>query len=138
MEPRMLRLTAFGLVLGVAGPAIAAEADATRYAFVPVLAGTLRLDTQTGEVSLCAAGRDAAACTRVSENIRLTISERAKLEARIDDREARVSDLEKAAREQERASEDAVERVDMLATRMMRHFLGIVRAVKREVRSSEL
>lgn len=131
----MLRLAAIvALTASLLQPASAADPE-TRYVFVPVAEGALRLDTESGEVSLCAPTGEAPSCTRVSENIRLTLSERTKLEARLEALEERVSALETEAEQARAIDADSMDRVDFLATRMMRHFLGIVRAVKHEVRN---
>ncbi len=144
----MLRSVVLALLLALAPPAVAGETEtvAGRYAFVPVAAGALRLDTETGEVSLCVVGNGATVCTRVSENIRLTVGERAKLEAKIADLGAHVSALDARvaaleAREREAvdsADEAAMDRVKVLAAQMMRHFVGAVRAVKDDIGGDEL
>jgi hypothetical protein len=136
----MPRRAALGLLLAIAVPAFAAEPEpsAARYSFVPVAAGALRLDTETGEVSLCVAGAKAPSCTRVSENVRLTVGERAKLEAEIAALETRVAALE--AREQAGGIADEIPmgRVRILAARMFDHFVGAVRAVKHDIEGDEL
>jgi hypothetical protein len=137
--PRFLIL-AF-LVAVVAPSAAAAEGDsvAPRYGFVPVAGGALRLDTETGEVSLCIAGEKAAVCTSVAENVRLTTGERAKLKAKITELDARVAALEASAWETaDRADDAAMDRVKLLAERMMRHFVGAVRGVKHDNEGDEL
>jgi BMFP domain-containing protein YqiC len=144
----MPRFVFLALLLALAPPAVAGETESAtgRYAFVAVAAGALRLDTETGEVSLCVVGDGATICTRVSENIRLTIGERAKLEAKIAELGAHVSALDARvdaleAREREAvdsADEAAMNRVKTLAAQMMRHFVGAVRAVKDDIEGNEL
>lgn len=142
----------------VPGPGLAEESAVGRYAFVPVEAGALRLDTETGEVSLCVGGHRAPSCTRVSENIRLTLGERVKLETRIAELEARVAAtgarvdateqhafqiearvtaIEAREREAEKfAADAAMKRLKVLAAE--RRFVGVVRDVKRNIGSDEL
>lgn len=137
----MPRWAALGLFLAVAAPAAAEpETPVARYAFVPVAAGALRLDTETGEVSLCVGGARAPSCTRVAENVRLTVGERAKLDAKIAALETRVAALEAWQREAARpeAEEEAMGRVKILSARVMSHFVDAVRAVRRDLRGEEL
>jgi hypothetical protein len=137
----------------VPGLGLAQESVAARYAFVPVTEGALRLDIETGEVSLCVGGHRAPSCMRVSENIRMTLGERAKLEARIaateqrvaaiEDHasltEARVAAIETREREAEEfAAAAAMQRLKVLAGEMMRHFVGVVRDVTHNLGSDEL
>jgi hypothetical protein len=144
----------------VPGLGLAQESVGGRYAFVPVTEGALRLDIETGEVSLCVGGHRAPSCTRLSENIRLTLGERAKLEARIAELEARIAAAEQrvaamgehasqtearvaAIETRERETEEfaadaAMQRLKMLAGEMMRHFVGTVRDVTHNLGSDEL
>jgi hypothetical protein len=143
----------------VPGLGLAQEPAGGRYAFVRVAEGALRLDIETGEVSLCVGGHRVPSCTRLSENIRLTLGERAKLEARIAELEAkiaateqrvgtteqyasqtdaRVAAIEIRQREAEEfAADAAMQRVRVLAGEMMRHLAGAVRDVKQNRSSDE-
>ena len=144
----------------VPGLGLAEESVGGRYAFVPVTEGALRLDIETGEVSLCVGGHRAPSCMRLSENIRLTLGERAKLEARIAEleariaatgqrvaamenhaslTEARVAAIETRKRDAEEfAAGAAMQRLKVLAGEMMRHFVGAVRDVTHNPGSDEL
>lgn len=60
------------LLLAVAGPAAAqgpvpAETTAPRFSFAPVDGGALKLDRETGRVSLCAKGPTGFACEAVPD-----------------------------------------------------------------------
>lgn len=158
----MARSAVLALFFAAIVPALglAQEPAGGRYAFAPVAEGALRLDIETGEVSLCVGGHRAPTCTRVSENIRLTLGERVKLEARIAELEARVAATEArvAATEQhafqiearvtaietrqqeaeEFAADAAMQRLKVLAAEMVGRFLGVVRDVKRNIGSDEL
>ena len=144
----------------VPGVGLAQAPAGGRYAFMPVAEGALRLDIETGEVSLCVGGHRAPACTRLSENIRLTLGERAKLEARIAELEAKIAATEQRAattaehasqtdarvaaieirqREAEEfAADAAMQRLKVLAGEMMRRLAGAVRDLKQNVSSDEL
>src|SRR4051812_41554588 len=137
-EDWMLRIFGFGLLLAFAAPATAGEPEPPigRYAFVPTPDGALRLDTETGEVSLCITGERAPSCTRVSENVRLTVGERAKLEAAIAQLETRVATLEARERATAMPAADqvAMGRVKTLAARAMQHLAAAVGKVKHDLR----
>ena len=87
----MPRWVVLGLLLAVAAPAVAAdpETPAARYAFIPVAAGALRLDTETGEVSLCVVGAQAPSCTRGFG--KCPLDARGAGEAQSEDRQDRVA-----------------------------------------------
>jgi hypothetical protein len=139
---------------------LAQEPAGGRYAFVPVAAGALRLDTESGEVSLCVGGVRAPSCTRLSENIRLTLGDRQRLEARIAALEAKLAatewrvatNAEHASRTEARvaaietrdlegegfAADATLRRLKVLASKMMRHFGGVVHEAARNIGSDEL
>ena len=80
----MRRLIVLLLIAAAGGVAVAAyaqtpatpDSETGRYVFSPAADGTLRLDTRTGEVSLCAKGANGWACSVVPD-------ERAALDAEI-------------------------------------------------------
>jgi hypothetical protein len=125
-----MRLVSVALLLSAASGAFAGEnPPLARYAFVPTAEGALRLDTETGEVSLCTSAGNGVACTRVAENIRLTLGERARLEAEVAALGARVADLE-SERQALGGGNAAMARVKVLAGRIMQHFLDVVNSMK--------
>jgi hypothetical protein len=135
-----MRITALSLLLVLAAPAIAAEVQpAGRYVFIPVEAGTLRLDTTTGAVSLCAGAASDLSCTIVPDEAREADAYDAALRDRVTALEARVVELEERSLTGELLpDEESIDRVMVLADRMMRHFFGIVRDMKREMEGEEL
>jgi hypothetical protein len=123
------------LILG-AGPVSAQEqASSSRFVFVPVDAGVLRLDADTGEVSLCAEATGALSCTRVADDMRQDGQEPG-LAERIAALESRVEALEK--REDFFDDSEAMDRVATLAERMMRQFFNMVREMQGEMDGDEL
>jgi hypothetical protein len=133
-----MRITALSLLVVLAAPAIAAEAQpAGRYVFVPVEAGTLRLDTATGAVSLCTGASGEVSCTMVPDEARDLGADDAALQDRVAALEARVAALEERS-VQLLPDEESIDRVMVLADRMMRHFFGMVRDMKREMEGEEL
>jgi hypothetical protein len=113
-----------------ATPATAVEAGGGgRYAFVPVKEGTLRLDTTTGAVALCAVRDGEVACRALAEQGDPQAAE--SLEGRIAALEARMAALEER-RQSGIPDEESMQRVMTLTDSMMRHFIGLVRDLKRE------
>ena len=137
----MSRLPVLTLLLALAiGPAAAEERPAGRYVFVPAEAGTLRLDTATGEVSLCAGKADDLGCRLLPDEARANAAEAAALEERIAALEARIAALEaeNRAAADTLPDEETMDRVMVLTDRMMRQFFGMVREMKRDMESGEL
>jgi hypothetical protein len=141
MEGTPMRIIALPLLLVLAASqAGAAEAQRSRrYVFVPVEAGTLRLDTATGEVSLCTAAAGQPACALVPDEGRAGGDPVLALQDRVAALEARLAALEERSRTSEfLADEESLDRVMVLADRMIRHFFGIVREIKREMEGEQL
>jgi hypothetical protein len=126
------------LVVLTAAPVSAAQGDAPgRYVFVPVEAGTLRLDTATGEVSLCGDAGGETACTRVPDDGADQVRS-AGVEARFAALEERVAALEdRVAADDLLSDEESLDRVMALTDRMIRHFFGLVRDIRREMEGEE-
>jgi len=135
-----MRMPALTLLFVVAAaPALAGQVDtAGRYVFVPIEAGTLRLDTATGEVSLCAGTGGETACTLVRDERRTEDDRAAALEARLAALDARVAALETRGGADVLADEESLDRVMALMDRMIRHFFGLVRDIRREMEGEEL
>jgi hypothetical protein len=111
---------------------------AGRYDLVPVPAGALRLDTETGAVSLCAEANGALACRPVrdegmAENPPQTADRIAALEARIAALESKTEASGPAL-----SDDEAVDRVADLADKVMRRFFGMVRQFQREMDGEQL
>lgn len=130
---------AFPLVVNSAAAQEPRPEVAPRYVFVPVEKGALRLNTTTGEVSLCSGADGAGACAPLrdqahggSDSVRALHERVAALEARIAALEA--DDVSAEARREE----EALDRVMVLTERMMRRFFGIVRDMKDEFESGTL
>jgi hypothetical protein len=133
----MMRIAALPLLLAlVAAPAVAVEPFPTgRYAFVPAERGTLRLDTATGAVSLCAGDAGNLACTLLPDDAGDHAAAADGLGDRIAALEARVAALEVKLRDTDAALTDAeaMDKVMALSDRMMRQFFAMVRDMKGEI-----
>lgn len=125
-------LTSLVLIIAAA-PASAQEGvPAARYQFVPVEAGMLRLDTLSGEVSLCAGSGSSFSCVRAPDD-----GAREATDSHLADRlaalEARIAELE--ANRVFLDDAEAMERVGRLAEGMMQQFFGMVREMRDDLQS---
>jgi hypothetical protein len=128
-----MRTIALTFVIAVATLPAAAQETAGRYSFEPTENGVMRLDAETGEVSLCSSKDGALSCVRVMSAAGPSAEDTAALRARIAELEARVSALEaRPTIGDALPDEEAMDRVADLAERMMRRFFGIVQDMKRE------
>jgi hypothetical protein len=134
-----MRMTAsLLLIAALYGPAAAQDAaTAGRYTLVPVEGGALRLDSQTGAVSICSGDAGDISCRPLQEDASDAVPAASPdIEARISALEARIADLE--ARTVLLPDEESIDRAMTLADRVMRHFFGMVRELKRDMESEEL
>lgn len=134
-------LTLVLLALVAAGPAGAQEPIANpRYVFTPVDEGALRLNTETGEVSLCAGMPGSRSCKIVPDEARDAANAPPGSEDRIARLEARIAALEAQIKEGAgpESDEEALDRVMTLTDRMMRQFFGLVREMRREFQGETL
>ena len=128
-----MRFLALGLFL-VAAPA-ATAADSARYTFEPTENGVFRLDTETGEVSLCMSRNGALVCLRSPGQADGRLASRA--DADVAALEARIAALEAgSAGERAPGGEGALGRVKILAERMMGRLTALVREMKGEPREA--
>ncbi|MDQ3558467.1 MAG: hypothetical protein M3453_04635 [Pseudomonadota bacterium] len=136
----MVRVAVLMLVLTAVAPARGQEPENRgRYAFVPVPEGALRLNTQTGEVSLCSGEGVALACKLVPDTEAAPPAGAGEASGRIAALEARVAALEaRPVVGDILPDEEALDRVAVLADKVMRRFFGLVREMKRELEDEEL
>ncbi len=113
------------ILLVAAGSARAEPLAPGRYTMQKTESGIARLDTQTGEISLCIDREGQITC-------RMAADERAALETEIDRLSERVEALEKAAGEGSGFSprlptQEEIDRTMSVMERMMRKFMDIVK-----------
>lgn len=128
------------LALFAAVPAASQEpASAPHYVFTPVDEGAFRLNTETGEVSLCAGMPGSRACTIVPDEARDNAPQAEASDNGIAALEARIAALEAQLKEGGgKSDEEAMDRVMTLTDRMMRQFFGLVREMRRDFQSESL
>ena len=116
-------LLATGIAL--AGATQAALAQEGRFVMERTESGFVRLDTFTGELSVCSAAEGQMVC-------RMAADERLALEQQIDQLEERITELEQKTGEMpaERPgglpSDEEIDRTFGIMEQMMRRFLGII------------
>jgi hypothetical protein len=134
MEVAMNRMLIPVLAVGGVFAAVtvfAQEPAPGRYAMQKADSGIARLDTQTGEVSLCQEGNGEMVC-------RMAADERTAFELELDLLTKRVETLEKAVGEGQTAlkprlpTEEEIDQTMSIMERMMRSFMGIVKDLERE------
>lgn len=131
----MIRTAALALCcIACATLAQAQDRRLGRYAFVPAKEGTLRLDTATGEVAVCAGGADDVQCRPMRNTLPVGRADIAEIKARLSAVERRLAGLERTQGGSAARAEPApvLHRVGMLADRAMRQLFGLVREMKRE------
>jgi tetrahydromethanopterin S-methyltransferase subunit B len=122
----------------LAGAAAAAESE--RYRLEKSETGYVRMDTQTGEMSICEERSGQLVCRVAADERSAFQSDVEQLEARVRTLESRVEALEGslAARlEKSLPSEEDFERTMSYMERFFRGFLGIVREFDEERRGEE-
>jgi hypothetical protein len=130
MNRMLIPVLALGGVL-VAIAAFAQEPAPGRYAMQKSDTGIARLDTQTGEVSLCQEKDGDLVC-------RMAADERTAFELELDLLTKRIETLEKAVGEGQAAlkprlpTKEEIDQTMGIMERMMRSFMGIVKDLERE------
>ncbi|MQV97146.1 hypothetical protein GHK50_00385 [Sinorhizobium medicae] len=123
---QIVAMFALGSAFGLIAPAAAQEASPGRYSMQKSETGFARLDTETGEVSLCRENNGELVC-------RMAADERAAFERELDLLSDRIEALERAVESGETAAkpplpdEEEIDRAMSIMERMMRRFMGIVK-----------
>ena len=135
MNRLLMPVLALGGVLAAIA-AFAQEPAPGRYAMQKTDTGIARLDTQTGEVSLCQEKEGDLVC-------RMAADERTAFELELDLLAKRIEILEKAVGEGQTAlkprlpTKEEIDQTMSIMERMMRSFMGIVKDLERESDGTE-
>ena len=129
---RRLALLVPGLVLaGLAGSASGEETE--RYRLERTDNGYVRMDTQTGEMSICEERTNQLVCKVAAEERTAFQDEIERLQARLDAVEARVAKLEeRAVPEALMPSEEEVDKSLDIMEKFFNRFMGIVKGWEKE------
>lgn len=128
---RFIGLVVSGAVVLLAGGS-AIHAQEGRYVMQRSDDGFVRLDTETGEMSLCRKQDEQFVC-------RMSADDRRALEAEISLLEERIAKLEAGSpdRRDGLPSEDEIDRTMGIMENMMRRFLGVIEEFETELRDEE-
>jgi len=116
------------LLVSVSGSVVLGQEG--RYVMQRADDGFVRLDTQTGEMSLCRKQDEQFVC-------RMSADDRRALEAEISLLEDRIARLEAANpdRRDDLATEDEIDRTMGIMENMMRRFMGVIEEFESELRN---
>ncbi len=121
-----------GIVTLIPFYVLAGDAPAGRYQLQPVEGGVVRLDTATGELTLCKADAGKLACAANAETPAATASQASDMDAL----KARVEALERRLASPAKGSDlptDAeVDRSLSIMEKFMRRFMGLARELDQE------
>lgn len=135
LAPKRLSCATVMLLIGAA-PVFAEEPMPGRYSMQKTDTGIARLDTQTGEVTLCQEKAGDLVC-------RMAADERTAYDLELELLEKRVDALEKAASEPPRAlsprlpTQEEIDQTMGIMDRMLRSFMGIAKDFGREWQGEE-
>ncbi|PYE31268.1 hypothetical protein C8J35_10329 [Rhizobium sp. PP-F2F-G38] len=135
LPPQSLSLAVLAMLAGIA-PALAQEPAPGRYSMQKTDTGIARLDTQTGEVTLCQEKAGDLVC-------RMAADERTAYDLELDLLEKRVETLEKAVKDAPAGfsprlpTQEEIDQTMGIMDRMMRSFMGIARDFGREWQGEE-
>ncbi len=135
LPSRKVSLALVALLAGV-GPALAQEPAPGRYSMQKTDTGIARLDTQTGEVTLCQEKAGDLVC-------RMAADERTAYDLELDLLDKRVEALEKAGKDGTSGfsprlpTQEEIDQTMGIMDRMMRSFMGIARDFGREWQGEE-
>lgn len=118
------------LPLGLAAPALAEEPDTARFALEKTETGFVRLDRQTGALTLCQEKDGALVCRMAADERAAYEEDLTRLEKRVDALERKVADSRLPATADPMPSDAEVERSIGIMERFMRSFFGLVEEFK--------
>lgn len=136
----MRKIIAAAAALGVIAPAATGFAqDAERYRLEKSESGYVRMDTRTGEMSVCKERSGQLVCTLAADERAAYQDEMENLRDRVDALEARVAALEQGGEPQAQdsmPSDEEFERSLGLMERFFRRFMDIVRDLEKDFGTS--
>lgn len=129
----IIRSTAFVVLLLAAGipVAVAQETNADRYTLEKSESGFVRLDRQTGAVTLCTETDGALTCRMAADERAAYDEDLARLEKRVDALEKQIADGT-AAKSGDLPSDAEIDRSIGIMERFMRAFFGLVQEFQGE------
>jgi hypothetical protein len=134
----IIRSTAFAILLLAAGvpAAMAQETNTDRYTLEKSESGFVRLDRQTGAVTLCTEANGALTCRMAADERAAYDEDLARLEKRVDALEKQIADGT-AAKSGELPSDAEIDRSIGIMERFMRAFFGLVQEFQGQEQESQ-
>lgn len=120
------------LPLGFAAPALAEEQDMARFALEKTESGFVRLDRQTGALTLCQEKDGALVCRMAADERAAYEEDLTRLEKRVEALEKTLADGRLPASGEPMPSDEEVERSIGIMERFMRSFFGLVEEFKQK------
>jgi hypothetical protein len=111
-------------------PKTAPESENGRYSMSPVADGVLRLDTRTGQVSLCRQKIDSWVCEATADDRAAYETEIARLQGKVASLEAEIGG--RPGGELKLPSDAEVDRVMKFFENVFRRFIGMIDGLQRE------
>lgn len=128
------------MIATAAGLAMAAPShaqDAGRYRLERTQSGFVRMDTETGRMTLCEESAGALACAPAADQRDASADEIDRMARRIEALEKRVAELEGGPRVGGMPTEEEFERTMGFMERFFRRFIGVVKGLEQEYGSTE-
>ena len=133
----IIRSTVFAILLLSAGmPAVAQETSTDRYTLEKSESGFVRLDRQTGAVTLCTEADGTLTCRMAADERAAYDEDLARLEKRVEALEKQIADGT-AARSGELPSDAEIDRSIGIMERFMRAFFGLVQEFQDEQQENQ-
>jgi hypothetical protein len=133
----IIRSTVFAILLLSAGmPAVAQETSTDRYTLEKSESGFVRLDRQTGAVTLCTEADGTLTCRMAADERAAYDEDLARLEKRVEALEKQIADGT-AARSGELPSDAEIDRSIGIMERFMRAFFGLVQEFQGEQQENQ-
>ncbi len=124
------------LLLSPVAASVAAAADGPRYTMEKSATGYVRMDTRTGEMSICEERSGQLVCKLAADERSAFQTDIERLEARVESLDARVAELERrspaAPPESGLPSEEEFNRTMSYMERFFRGFAGIVKELQED------
>jgi hypothetical protein len=133
----ILAVTLVGANIALSAVGTAVMAQESRYVMQRAEGGFVRLDTQTGEMSLCQQQDEQIVCRLAADERRALEEEIALLEERVAKLEGSLSETEGGALRDRLPSDDEIDRTLGVMENMMRRFLGVIEEFENDMKDDQ-
>lgn len=134
MRKTIVVAAALAAVLPASG---AFSQDAERYRLDKTESGYVRMDSKTGEISLCKERSGQLVCTVAADERSAYQEDIESLRKRVDDLEARIAALESGDTSSELPSNEEFEQTMGMMERFFRRFMGVIQDMEKDFGTGE-